>query len=345
MSDKIQTIPKAERSTVAVQAIATVLIANSHLEAYYPWSWMAADGLLGNSLFFFLAGLGLSRSWLRQPRSFGDFYLRRLLRIYPSLWCVCLIFDLGLLRAWHTWSVGEYFWRFLFPGDYNFIQVILVICVPFYLLLKIRKPKALEICFYFFLLGFTILALNVVRTVELSRLPLGSLDTKMWWVFFFVVMLLGGLCGLRPDWEKSVSFRRSAIGFGVGFAVYVVAKFAMVKGIKLPGGMSSANFFIILLLLTLVMVLMLVQAVVSPEFQKWLAAHPWIHQATVILGELTLEIYLVHAFLAHWERLAAVRFPFNLVLFAIGTLILSWVVYRLANRLRKMLKIAIMRSV
>ena len=210
--------------------------------------------------------------------------------------------------------------------------------MPFYFLLKSGKPKALEISFAVCLLVFVGLALNVVRTTELTRLSLGALDTKMWWVFFFGVTLLGGICGSRPDWGKSDSFHRSAIGFALAFAVYVAAKFAMVKGMKLPGGIATANFFIFLLLLTLVMVVTLVQAVIAPGFQKWLSARPRLHLAAGFVGGMTLEIYLVHAFLAHSARLAAVCFPLNLGLFAVGTLILSWMFFLLAKWLRKALE-------
>ena len=43
-------------NTTAPMAIAAVLIANSHLERFYPHPWVAGDGLLGNALFFFTAG-------------------------------------------------------------------------------------------------------------------------------------------------------------------------------------------------------------------------------------------------------------------------------------------------
>jgi peptidoglycan/LPS O-acetylase OafA/YrhL len=42
--------------------IAAVFVVNSHLEAFYPNPVLAGDGLIGYSLFFFVAGLGLALS-------------------------------------------------------------------------------------------------------------------------------------------------------------------------------------------------------------------------------------------------------------------------------------------
>ena len=46
--------------TTALRVLAIVLIANSHLEDLYPFRPLAADGLIGNSLFFMLSGLGIT---------------------------------------------------------------------------------------------------------------------------------------------------------------------------------------------------------------------------------------------------------------------------------------------
>lgn len=96
------TSEQGNRDTTALQCAASLLIANSHLEAFYPRPWMAADGLPGNSLFFLLSGYGLMRSAKRQDRSFGEYYSRRILRIYPALLLVVLVFQVASGMAWKS---------------------------------------------------------------------------------------------------------------------------------------------------------------------------------------------------------------------------------------------------
>src|SRR4051794_35650129 len=78
----------ARIDTTLLRAAAALLVANSHLEAYYSPAWLAGDGLLGNSLFFLLAGYGLAMSHAENQRSFSVWFLRRMARMYPALWLV-----------------------------------------------------------------------------------------------------------------------------------------------------------------------------------------------------------------------------------------------------------------
>ena len=50
------------RDTTLMRALGALLVANSHLEHFYPFAWLAGDGLVGNSFFFLLAGFGLEQS-------------------------------------------------------------------------------------------------------------------------------------------------------------------------------------------------------------------------------------------------------------------------------------------
>jgi peptidoglycan/LPS O-acetylase OafA/YrhL len=102
------------RDTVILQCLAALLIANSHLEGLYPRSWMAADGLIGNSLFFFLSGFGLMKSGQKSNRSFLNYYLRRIARIYPALWLVMFLFPLVMEGSWRDWGVADYLHRFVY---------------------------------------------------------------------------------------------------------------------------------------------------------------------------------------------------------------------------------------
>jgi peptidoglycan/LPS O-acetylase OafA/YrhL len=84
--------------TTLMLALAAWIIVNSHLEQFYPYRWLAADGLLGNTMFFFLSGFGVQSSLLRSRQEFTGFAIRRIVRLYPSVVLASAIFLLLGLR-------------------------------------------------------------------------------------------------------------------------------------------------------------------------------------------------------------------------------------------------------
>ena len=124
--DKVGSAPKSGRETFTLMAIACLLISNSHLEGLYPRSWMAADGLLGNSIFFLLAGLGVTMSQSRRPYGLIRFYSRRILRIYPSLIFVVLVgWALGLTPRVN--DASEVIQELTWPTGYGFVMLVMLL--------------------------------------------------------------------------------------------------------------------------------------------------------------------------------------------------------------------------
>lgn len=77
---------KRENRVLAVdflKFIAVLIIINSHADSMYPrMSALATGGAIGDCLFLFVSGFAL---FLGQPRQFGEFYMRRIKRILPSV--------------------------------------------------------------------------------------------------------------------------------------------------------------------------------------------------------------------------------------------------------------------
>src|SRR5262249_39759191 len=135
--------PAVERrvDTTLVRVLAMVLIANSHLEALYPRPWLAGDGLLGNSLFYVLSGVGLAASAAaRGLPGFVPWYARRLLRIYPSLW----LFLVGALLWTRPPDVlGSITLRaWIWPTAYGFIAIIVPVYALVYPVLRAQTARA-----------------------------------------------------------------------------------------------------------------------------------------------------------------------------------------------------------
>ena len=70
--------------------VAAVFVVNSHLESFYPNRSLAGDGLIGYGVFFFVSGLGLALSSRVKVRPFPEYYWRRIVRIYPTLWLMTI---------------------------------------------------------------------------------------------------------------------------------------------------------------------------------------------------------------------------------------------------------------
>src|SRR5690242_5605616 len=111
--------------TTLLMAVAALLVANSHLELFYPRAWLAGDGLIGNSLFFFLAGYGLARSESTRSRGFVSWMCRRTIRILPSLLIVMGVFAVLIDREWRSWH-GVLAWvsECLWPTRFTFVQMV-----------------------------------------------------------------------------------------------------------------------------------------------------------------------------------------------------------------------------
>ena len=111
-----------------------MLIANSHLEGLYPHAWMAADGFIGNSIFFLLSGYGITLSLLGRQQTFVQYYVRRILRIYPALWLAEVVFHFLLRGFWKSAGWQDYFGFLVYPTAYGYVRQIMVFYVFFFLL-------------------------------------------------------------------------------------------------------------------------------------------------------------------------------------------------------------------
>ena len=116
-----------------LKALATILITNSHYGKIWPISAMAMGGLLGNVIFFAVSGFCLCN--IRLP--FHKWYLKRISRIYPTLWIVSV---LGILVGYFKINDIRGAMRLLFyPTYYHFIASIMFLYIFFYVILWIYK--------------------------------------------------------------------------------------------------------------------------------------------------------------------------------------------------------------
>ena len=130
-------MPRGRLNEIDVlKSFAALLIINSHLEMFHLRPWMSADGMLGNTLFFFTTGFTLTGSLRRNPsQSMAAFLWKMLVRLYPGLWIVTLLMP---ALPFDSSSRGELFAVLLYPTEFTFVQFIVPMYPVLYVIVRLR---------------------------------------------------------------------------------------------------------------------------------------------------------------------------------------------------------------
>ncbi len=296
--------------TTLLRALAVLLIANSHLEAFYPFRPLAADGLLGDSLFFFLSGYGLRLSDRARPRSFTDWYARRLTRIYPALLTTVFLFAFLGAGGWRSWRPADYFLQFGWGVDYPFVGQIIVFYALFYGLQRLNAPA-----------GDPGPVLGGSSSL-LCRPPRRGRGSGDWlfhtfhWVFYFQAMLLGALIADAPWIAAPAQAGTVKMLAGLG-ALYIGARFGVASG-------RLQSWFFLPHLIVLPILILLLRTTRSAPVADFLERSPSSARAVGLLGGITLELYLIHYQILSIERVRTLVFPLNVAVFFGLSILAAW---------------------
>lgn len=295
--------------------LAAWLIFNSHLEAFYPIPWLAADGLLGNTLFFVISGLGIFSSLMKRDQSVGSYISRRFWRLYPAVFIVLLIQIIFILPM-PKYSPLEALKTFLWPSPFTYVAVI----VPTYLLafacyrLRPRNSAYLMmgLCLLVYCMGY-IQSIDIFS--EQKKLIIGHLPSLVSYGYFAFAFALGGLVASRRNFTE---FNWRWLLLAVFFIVlYVAIKYVMVvKGI-------AAIAFPVLHVLVLALCMLALKILCAPDLVSRVLSWPVLGPFLRKSGSLSLEIYLIHAVLLHVVFFSTLIFPINILVFATITFVLA----------------------
>jgi len=295
-----------------MRAAAALLIANSHLEAFYPRTWLAGDGLLGNTLFYFLSGFGVSVAAGSRGRGFLRWYGRRIMRLYPAVILSVLVVQVLLQAQWRTWKPLDYFQAMIFPTTFGYVGHIMLVYALLYWLLKPgRQQVHLAAAVTCAAIAVTCAAFAAVSLPPHAPLMLGQVSPAMHFWFFTTIALLGAYLAprLAPRSNRGIADGLLVLGL---FIVYVLLKFAMVHGIA-----PRAFFSLYLLAGVLAVVILRVSS-----SRLWQLAVGWcvpVRWFVSFLAAVTLEMYIVQSFTAGFTPFARQPFPLNLALFWVTT--------------------------
>jgi peptidoglycan/LPS O-acetylase OafA/YrhL len=227
--------------------------------------------------------------------------------------------------AGRDWSLSDLVRDLIWPTPYGFIAQIVVFYPAFYFLKAIGSPKVERGV----LLGLT----GTYLVVAWFHYDFHILS----WIFYFQVMLLGGLLAGRV-YELGRDGRRDLLVLAGTMLVYVLLKLAMVTG-RIQSHIGPLHLLTLPILWSLL-------ALCATSGWHALARHPRVRPALGLIAGLTLEIYLVHGFVHTHPRVAMLPFPANLAAFWAVTLPLAWVLSLASDRvLRPILSLSRARVV
>lgn len=305
-----------------LKAIAALLIINSHLELIYPSPWMAADGMLGNTLFFFTTGFTLAGSLQRHPaQTLAKFLWLRISRLYPALWITMVLLPPQAV-VWN--DPRNWIGIMVYPTCFSFVLTIVPLYPFFFLFMRSNLKETEMKIFAIFLIAlgcFT--AWWRTAAIGDGGLPWSELGHMAWVLHFGGSMLLGGCMALRNGGRAVCKSTSLIVGACVAlFCVYLALRVMALSVTSATLGIGVRRLAVISMPMALILILSMKALLETPAIEKFasrggafviisfLAAHSW-------------ETYLLHLGVSKWSFVSAQPFPVSLLLVFILTFLLA----------------------
>lgn len=315
-----------------MKAIAIFLITWFHFQGYVP-NYIKAlfvGGALGNSIFFYCSGYLLA---IKKENFRGEWFLRKYLRVMPSVWVFCLIVDMAyLLFSQHM----PYKWNsFIYPTPFWFINAILCFFIVTYILsnlLPIFKDKThyrggdhdkmiLAIALVA-MTGNTLYYFTHEITPGKVTLEAGGLQI---WFFYFIFFIWG-------YWEKLKGRNKSKSS--VWAIVYVMGSIILFHGYKLLASKIEALHLLQFILVPSLLALVILA---FRSFAEWFIEQRLSNRTKEVITWLsnnTLDIYVVQVFLIHLLA-PYMTFPINIIMFIMVILAAAIINHFLATKIQR----------
>lgn len=117
-----------------LRALASIFITNAHYTGVYPIDIIANGGLLGDVIFFAVSGFCLYNIKFK----FLKWYVKRIIRIYPVVWIITIIY---LLIGFYTFKQMNLFEYMVYPTYYHFVASIIFLYIIYYIIIRNDKLK------------------------------------------------------------------------------------------------------------------------------------------------------------------------------------------------------------
>lgn len=313
---------KGREDTVFLRFVAIILITNSHLDLIYPISALATGGALGNAIFFMLSGYGLALSQHASPRPFGQWYMRRISRIYPSAIIVVVVFHYLLKSGWSNWHLMDYFSKLVWPTPFWFVSALMVFYIVFFIAAKTKNTNI-----YIILLAISLVPYSYYYATSLD-LTQYSIEGPGYfkWIFYFQSMMLGSY--LATTRHHKVPAKAKHLGL---LSALLLAYYSILLAMHFEY-LLKFQFLVHILTLPILYISLLLAG--SDFIVKKIMHLRYIAFIIAFIAGLTLQIYLLQSNFNSHAFILSLPFPINLLAFTVVLLFAAYAVEYAARGLR-----------
>ncbi|MBY6052625.1 acyltransferase [Cytobacillus firmus] len=310
-----------------LKAMAAILITNAHYRGVYPTDLIANGGLLGDVLFFSVSGFLL----VNIRYKFIRWYWKKLIRIYPTVWIITIVYILLGFYTFDNWTIGEYL---LFPTYYHFIASIILLYIPYFIVIKsnLLSKNILKVMLGLFLVQMII----YLFLYDNSYYHIDTVREPMIRFLFFYSMLLGAYFRINKDKFMNVNVKHNWLVLVILLGSYFVSKLALVY-------YEALSVFQIVNQIVLIAVLFFI-------FRCFIGVDSYleglldrIKVSINFIATITLEIYLVQYVII--PRLSHIVFPLNWFVISITILLSAYILHLVGSRISAILDKAIIKGV
>jgi hypothetical protein len=302
-------------SLTVMRAFAIFAISNSHLRELHHYHFLATGGILGNTVFFFISGFGITLGLLRKPETISSWYQRRMYRIYEPLILLTLLF---LLIGYRSISnVFDAIRLFVFPVEYWFVPTIAIFYIPAYLFALYGTKRAFINVFIALIVTYLVLYLTLVDlerwNVE-DRVPVKG-------TYYFIAMLSG---------IYIARFHASFVPLGRGFLTFSICTFIFFSFLFILQEWGLFQIQAFAELFALVWTLSFYLVLRHQGNINWIESKTRVANPIKFISAITLQMYLLGEFIFSQKFLETVPYPLNIIIFFAVLIAAAWLLSRIS---------------
>lgn len=292
-----------ELSTLRFFAI--ILIVNSHLENFYSYKYLATGGAIGNAIFFFISGVGLTLSFKQNKLNFWLWLKKRYLRIYPKMIFIVLL--LIFLDYSQVASLYEFIIKIIFPKEFWFLPVLSYFYILLYYVIKKYETINFKILIFGIIIIYLICYFNFLDRTKYS------IETYIYFksIFYFLIIIIGIFFGNNYN-LIFFNFKKTFIILIINILSLYLLKFLSLK-------YNYYYFQFLEHVFIFNIVISLFQFMKNDKVYNILNLK-LVKSGILFISSLSLEIYLIHIF---FINIPIGKFPINILIFIFIVLILS----------------------
>jgi hypothetical protein len=306
---------------VLLRILAIFLIINSHLAELYPIAKLSFGGHLGNSLFYFISGIGLALSFQRNPTRAIDWAKKRFIKIIIPLFIFIGVVNIGNWDGFIKAILYNLIWHDTRQIE-AFIPVLLLLYLFFLPIQKLAVKGTRNLIIFLMFFAFI---LFIYRINYLSVIP-SSLPSKD--VFFLLNAIICFILGIYMT-KVNYSYFSNKLILAFGAVVILLLSQGMHQCIL----SLNKNFILLNFYLNFVSVIALYLLFNTVSLANNKNALNFMQEISVS----SLAVFILHFNVINIIYKAMINFPYNIVCVFLYSFLCAYSISKIANYISNML--------